>query len=518
LPDSTSNLARVAPSSRPHAETFTRSEIEDLKPTDVYDLLWHATGVMTTYQGRKLSYNLQIRGDSNYGIIIDNAYVPLATAGRILQTLPVAAIEQVDIIKDPTALTLGPLVNLDSASGALNSGFVVIRTHRPEKTEGQARTRVENFGTFAGYGYAGTAFIGDLTQPSAFVSAMTSYKRSDGPSGYNAWNNTETALLKAGVSAGVLQSEVMLFQDHARYGFERAKAGESTAALVAQQWSYSPIDTVLATSNTVFTWNAMHSTLLTFSFNTVSANNIQGSYTSSAVSTNYDRTYTFNTNLRHNIRFEDTLVQLGGQYMRNNSLTGQLFYAGYAHAEETTSGYANIEQKFFGDRLLLDVSARLDSHKIDQGIDLYNQGNGSGNGRAVYQYFYNRQLPLAKNYAAGGVFKVLPQLLATARYSHTEQGGLSNILSADGSQINPESQNKWEVGLEAPIATYLKAGANYFDTSVANDKTPTSYRTVNGYQTPLWSQSDTRRAGFELLASGNLLNNDWIGQTSYRAS
>ena len=519
--DSVANPSRVAPSSRPHTQTFTQQDIEALKPSNVYDLLSHATGVLTTYQGRKLSYNLQIRGDSNYGFILDGAYIPLSTAGRILQMLPIALIEQVDVVRDPSALTLGPLVNFDSASGALNSGFIVIRTHRPEKTEATVRASVESYGTFTTSGYAGTTFVGGLDQPNAYVGGLTSHMQTNGPSSYNMWANSTAGLLKGGISAGVLQTDWTIFQDRARYGFERAKAGQSTSTLVAQKWSYSPIDTTLLTSNSLFNWNAVNSTLLSFSYNTVSANNIQASYANNAVSANYDRTYTIDTNLRHNIKLDQTLIQIGGEYVSFYTPTGQVFYSGYANREETFSAYVNAEQKFLADRLKIDASARLDDHRILQGIDLYNAGNGSGSGgKTNLQYFYNRTLPLAKNYAAGASFLIVPQLLATARASHTEQGELTNIVSESGAPLDPETQNKWEIGLEAPISPFMTLAFNFFDTRIDNDKTATSYKVFpnNNYPTPLWSQSNTHRQGFELIGRGTVATSDWFGQTGYRTS
>ncbi len=544
-PNNTANFARVAPSSRPHTETFTRADIEAIQPSDVYDLLSHATGVVPTSQGRKLGYNLMIRGDSNYGFIIDGAYVPIATAGRILQTLPVSAIEQIDIVRDSTALMLGPLVDFDSASGALNSGFIVIRTHRPAKTEAELRGAVESYGTLTASGYAGTAYAGGLNTPSAYVSGLMSQKRTDGPSGYNAWSNSTTGLLKGGISAGALETNWEVFQDHARYGFERAESGQSTSSLVNQRWSYAPIDTTLITSNSLFSWNAYTSTLLTVSYNAVSAQNVQASYSTPTVSVNQDKTYTVSTNLRQNIQFGHTLLQVGGEYVGYNSPTGQMFYAGYANAQQTLSGYVHGEQKFLDNRLTLDASARFDDHEILQGIDLYNQGagagtttststagsgtgggTGKGTGKTTsstttttntYQYFYNRTLPLAKSFAGGAAWQVVPQLLATGRYSHTEQGGITNILSATGAQLDPESQDKWEIGLEAPLASSFKPGFNFFDIKIDNDKIPTSYQTINGYQTPLWSESNTERRGFELIGQG-LLATSALGQTNYRAS
>ena len=213
----------------------------------------------------------------------------------------------------------------------------------------------------------------------------------------------------------------------------------------------------------MFSWNAYTSTLLTFSYNVVSAQNIQASYSTPTVSVNEDKTYTFSTNLRQNIQFDHTLLQVGGEFVGYNSPTGQLFYAGYANSQQTISGYVHGEQKLFEDRFTLDASARLDDHEILQGIDLYNQGNGnststagsgagsgsgstgSGSGKAkaatatTYQYFYDRTLPLAKSFSAGAAWKALPQLLVTGRYSHTEQGGVTNILSATGQPLDPES-------------------------------------------------------------------------------
>jgi len=554
-PNNVANFARVAPSSRPHTETFTRQDIEELKPSNVFDLLQHAVGVVVTFQGRKKGYDLMIRGDSNYAYIIDGAYVPVATASRLLQTLPVSAIEQIDVVRDSTALTLGPLVTFDSASGALNSGFIVIRTRQSNKTEAELRGAVESYGTFTASGYAGTAFAGGGNMPKSYFSGLVSQRRTDGPAGYNAWGNATTAMVKAGVTTGILETNFELFQDHTRYGFQQAQPGQNTSALVAQRWSYAPIDSTLLTSNSKLTWDEHSSTLLILSYNSVSAQNVQGSNSSTAVTLVPDQTYTISANVRHNLQFDHTLLQFGGEYVNFNSPTGQMFYAGYAHSEQTFSGYIHGEQGLFEDRVILDASARFDNHDIIQGIDLYNQGNGSGgstgsgsgsgagsgtgggsgsgsgsgSGKSstttaatstttttTYQYFYNRSLPLAKNFAGGATFKLIPQLVATARYSHTEQGGITGIISATGQQLDPETQNKWEVGLEAPLWAFFRPGFNVFDTKIDNDKTPTSYTTVNGYQTALWSQTNTERRGFELIGNGQLTSA--YGLTSYRAS
>ncbi|PPQ35248.1 hypothetical protein CH337_20670 [Rhodoblastus acidophilus] len=519
-PDSPANISRVAPSSRPHVETFTKQDIEALHPSDPFDLLKHATGVVVTFQGRKLPYNLLIRGDSNFGFIIDGAYVTSAAAGRMLQTLPIQAIEQMKIVRDPTALTLGPLVDFGSPSGALNSGFIVINTHNPAKTEGEFYSAGESFGTFRGGLYGGTTFALGDNGVKGFASGYVNGRRSDGPTDWNASSHDVSALLKGGIETGVAQSQFTFFYDSDNFDFQRATAGQNSASLVAQRWSYAPIDTTLITSQTTFTWDPHNTTVLIGAYQGAKASNVQASYANATVTTTPDASDTAQVHLRHSFNYWDTLAQLGLQYVWWNTPTGELFYSGYARREETLSGYANIERKFFDDRLDLDASIRFDDHTIDKGIDLYNQGAGSGGGginAAKYKYFYDRTLPLATNYAFGAAYKILPQLVSGLRYSHTEQGGLTNVLSATGKPLSGESQNKFEASLAAPVQDWLRPTATYFYTHIGNDKTPTSYKAVNGYQTALWTQSDTLRQGFELAGEGDLP--PWaLGALSYRSS
>jgi len=664
-PDSVTNFARVSPSSRPHVETFTRDDIEELKPTNVYDLLSHGTGLLPTYQGRKLSFTVNMRGDSNYGFIIDGAYVPMQTAGRLLQVMPVTEIEQVDVVRDSTALMLGPLVNVNSPSGALNSGFIVIRTHSPAKNEAEVRAAVESYGTVASNVYGGSVFTGGLNSPSGYIAGLISQKRSDGPAGYNMWSNSQSAFLKFGLTVGILETNLSVFGDNARYGFERARPDQVTANYADQRWSYAPINSTLITSDSTFHWNGNNSTLFNASYNLVNAQNIQGSYSSNSIGSNQDRVYSLNANLRHSFQYKDTLIQAGSEFLYYYTPTGQLAHAGYVDKEKSISAYVNAEQKLFEGRLTLDASARVDDHTIIKSVDIYNRGSGptatqapteetitttvtepvtttvvndtttvvtpistttstvtrpasgpgSGTGTgggqgggnpaqfytyttttvttynistttngvttnsvspavtttttvtaptsrvnpanpvtttttvttggtapvsattqttsstttnvtttttsttaATYQYFYNRRLPLAKSYSGGAAFRLLPQLLMTGRFSHTEQGGLANVISASGEPLNPESQNKWEIGLVAPIAPWLKTVFNLFDIRIDNNKVPVSYTPINGITTPLWAETDTHRRGFELIGEGVLMNSEDFGQTSYKAS
>jgi hypothetical protein len=513
--DNTANAYRVAPSSRQHTQTFTRKDVEDLHPANVFDLLSHATGVLATYQGRKFPFNLSIRGDTNFGFIIDGAYVPAFIAGRILQSLPVQSIEQVDVVRDAAALTLGPLVDFSSASGALNSGFVVIRTRTPQKTEAEARATVETYGGAKASVFAGSTFDRDGWK--GYVAGLGSYQTTDGPDGYNMWAENKTGFGKVGVGFGGFFTETMIYKDHSRWGFERANPAESAASLVNQKWSYDPIDTTLVTSNSRMAWNANNTTLLTMSVHEVAQSNILAAFNSPTVTVNDERDSMQTLNLRHSLQFNGTLLQAGTQYVHWHTPTGELFYTGYEREEETLSGYANAEQKFFGDRLTLDGSARVDDHTIITGIDLFGQG---GPGGSKYPYYHDRELPLAVSYSTGASVLVIPQLLATGRYSHTEQGGVAGVVPASGQTLDPEEQEKYEVGLEGRVSKYFTPTLTYFDTTVANDKTPIKYvlDPVTKYAIAQWGESDTHRNGFELAVKGAYSGENWLGKLSYSAA
>lgn len=516
--DSLTNPARVAPSSRPFVETISREDIDAINPADTFGLLSHAAGVVTTFQGRKVPNGLLIRGDNNYGFIVDGAYIGSTTANRIMNELPVFAIEQVDVVRDPTALMLGPQANLWTASGALNSGFVVIRTRTPDKTGGEVGMGGASYGTISNELYGGQVFSIGKDGGKANLAGYFHGASTDGPTGLNAGSSSGAALLKGGVSNfNGFATEFTLFQDIGQQDFQNATAGKNTTALVNQRWSYTPIDTTLIASQSSMVWDAHNTTLLLGSYNYVYANNLQATTTSTTVNNVPDHEETAQVQLRHSFYYYETLLQLGGQFVSWYTPTGQMGFAGYARNEQISSGYANLERKFLNDRLSLDASLRYDEHVIIQGVNIYSSnsgtapgtGNGGGGGGgsgsgAKYQYFNNRAMPVAQNYAFGAAYQILPRLVSSLRYGHTEQQGLDYLLSSSGLPLGPESQNKFEASLAAPIASWFKPTVNYFYTYIQNDKLPQSYVSINGYQTPVWTQANTTRQGVEVLLDSQL--------------
>ena len=81
--DSITNPYRIEASARFGTEVLTRKDIQDLKPSDVYDLLDKAVGIDVSYQGRKHPFFIRTRGGGSFTSIIDGAVLPPST-DRIL--------------------------------------------------------------------------------------------------------------------------------------------------------------------------------------------------------------------------------------------------------------------------------------------------------------------------------------------------------------------------------------------------------------------------------------------------
>ena len=263
--DSVSNPFRVAPSSRSSVQVMTSEDIAAFNPRDVFDLLSHAVGVFPMYQGRKVPVHLQIRGDTNFAYIIDGAYVERDTGSRILSNLPVSVIEQVDVVRDATALTLGPMVNFTSPSGAPNDGFIVIRTKRPTHNEVQLKGVAENLGTL------GVEVSGAVASEENYVSGALRSFSTDGPSGEHSARDNTTGIVKGGFVRDNVAFDLMAYHDSGKFEFQRADTGISTAALVDMKWGFDPIETTLLVANGRVSWNAEQTSLLSFYQNELKA-------------------------------------------------------------------------------------------------------------------------------------------------------------------------------------------------------------------------------------------------------
>jgi outer membrane cobalamin receptor len=129
-------------------------------------------------------------------------------------------------------------------------------------------------------------------------------------------------------------------------------------------------------------------------------------------------------------------------------------------------------------------------------------------------------LPAAKFLSLGGAYSFTENWRVNARYGHNQQPNNSSMLGYGGVLLSGEKANKWELGLQGTVNKVFNPEINYFYREVQNEKSIYGYSSstatcvvgsgvtvvTNGASstnyTPCFTQADTTRSGFELVASG----------------
>ena len=490
--DSALNPYRVAPSSRLSVQTFSSADIEAIKPTDIFDLLNHAVGVLTLYQGRKIPYSVRIRGDLNFAYIIDGVYLPSESGARILQNIPVAAIEQVDIVRDATALTLAPMVDFGRPSGAPNDGYIVIRTKRPLTAEATLTAQRESYDTTAGSVYAGAA------SDTAYLSGFASHYQTDGRPGENMAKTSDSGMARAGYLGTALRTELSVFSDRTTQQIQAADPLQST--LGGQRWQIDPATTTFIALNSSYRWLDVNVTDLVLSRYRLKATMIDGSILPGVEANIFpNREYIDNIDVKHTLRIADTFIRLGGQWMHWDTPTGASYYEGYPRDERIIGYFATAEQGFFARKLIADLAVRQDQRHIIEGVDHY----------YAYQVLFqlpeisDRTLPPDRFVSFGLAYSPVPEIRFTGRVYGARQGGVDAVPAVDNKVLHAETQNKYEFGAAYIGWDIFRPAITFFRTHIDNAKYPAlDVRSSTGVTTSLWDETTVDRDGFELQAKG----------------
>ncbi len=367
-PDSITNLYRVEKTARCGTEVFTEEDIANLKPNDVYDLLDKAIGISLTYQGRRSPFFIDQRGGGSFTYIIDGAVLP-PSVSRILYKFPLSAIEQLQIVRGSTSLTLGPAIPIGASSSgsALNTGYIIIRTRQPKKTEAILSAAAEK--SEGGHPWATNESL-YLGTRFPLTSAVDGYlgvlgAKMDRPS-KDSWfdgRDSTGGMASAGVRLGKFNINLLGYYNEGRLEMQRGIAEDDTLSSV--KWYYDPLRTSILSTDMALQWTPNQVSLL----NLFSTNFDQIEHNKSFTSTtSSERDYeeeTWGGGFRHNARFGNTLIQLGGQYSNSTGFGGNLS-KGYNKYDTTVWGWsASLEQSFFDGRLVFDGGYREDTKHID---------------------------------------------------------------------------------------------------------------------------------------------------------
>ena len=498
-PDSVTNLYRSETTGRFGTEVFTRTEIDAYAPKDLFDLLDKAAGMNLTYQGRRNPYSIQERSGGNLTYILDGAILP-PSVGKILHKIPMTIIEEVQIIRGSTSLSVAPSISIgasNSGSG-LNTGFVIIRTRQPKKTEGLLSgyiEKAESQPTANGQSlYLGTRLGSSVSGVEGYIGGVLS--RYDRPSN-DAWfdgSDAESGMINGGISAGPFSLNVMGYKDSGRQEMQRGVKLDGT--LDNAKWYYDPLKTTVFSGDMSMQWNENHTTLFSLFKTRYEQFEHNENFATTAVSNRQYEEETRGYSLRHNARFANTLLMLGGQITNSTGFGANLFNP-YNHYDTTVKGFsASVEQKLFGGDVTLDAGYRYDTKHIDVSSVSAAQ-NGVQN---------DVDMAPADIIALGAKWQITDAYTLSGRYYNGDQGTSCDfdIRTQSGSPLNAEKQTRLEFALEAAPVRYFRPTVTWFDVHIENLKTATNTTyTVNGEEYYYYTQSDAHRRGLELSLKGD---------------
>lgn len=506
-PSSITNMYRIEKSAQSGTEVFSREDIANFQPSDIYDLLDKATGMNVTYQGRKSPFFISERGGGSFTYIIDGAVLP-PSVNRILYKIPISAIEEMQIVKGSTSLSLGPAIPIgasNSGSG-LNTGFIIIRTKQPEKTQAVLSGSVEKSvgghpASTAESLYAGTR-LGDTGKTNGYVGILGA--KIDRPS-LDSWfdgRGGEGGMINGGITMGKFNINLLAYQDSGYLEMQRGI--DVNGALSAVKWYYDPLKVKIFSTDMAMNWTPNQTTLLNLFQTKYKQHEINESFTSATSSFRDYSEDSEGIGLRHNARFGDTLLQAGGQISDSTGF-GPNLSSNYNRYDTSVTGWsASVEQKLLDGNIIFDGGYREDTKHID---------NSS---TSTVRDTTNNNVDMAPSraFVLGTHWQINKFFAFDSRYFRGKQGttGDFDMRLVGNATPHPEKQDRIEFVVAANFASFFQPAVTWFSIETENQKSAgsTTY-TIDGMTYYYYTESDELRKGLEFMAQGNILKN-----TSYK--
>ncbi len=512
-PKSITNPFRVESSAGFGTEVFTQKEIEAYAPKDLFDLLNKAAGMNLTYQGRRSPFSLDQRGGGQMTYILDGAILP-SSFGRILQKIPLSDIEEIQIVRGATSLALGPTRTPGQwgTTSGVNTGFVVIRTKHPQKTEGVVSAYTEKSGSLpfaTGENlYVGSRFGSAASSMSGYLAGgVAAYDRSSNDTWFDGQNG-QSGMINAGATVGKLSVAVTGYADTGRLEMQRGVT--YTGALAPDKWYYDPLTTSVLSSTATMAWSHNQVTILSLFKTRYEQDEHNESFANATVSLRHYIEESSGYSLRHNAQFGNTFVQLGGQINNSNGFGPNLSNP-YNNFDTTVHGWSgSVEQKLFDGALTLDGGYRRDLTHSDVSSTVAAQPLAN----------HDVALAPAQVFALGARWKIHEMLALNARYFHGDEGTPSDFTmkTKTGAPLHAEKQERVELALEAAPASYFKPTLTWFDYTIDNQKSvllgannALQFYTVNGETYYWYTEANVLRRGIELAVKGDVLQSTSYG-------
>jgi iron complex outermembrane receptor protein len=506
----------VTESSKLQTEVITREDIEALHPQNVWDVFDQVPGMEVTYQGRQHIDFGSVRGTGSYGVILDGVYLPQTS--RLLATLPVDAIESMTIVRDATALTLGPFTNFGSGTGSSNQGFVIIKTKRALKLEGGLVTSYGSFHTEKAHVYQG-AKIGNFDYRLAGT-----HDSSLGKTGWYNGSRNNSLLFRGGYTGSTFNGDVLFYTSRGMREFQRGEILKPTTrtrrvggrtvtyldwskvgTLDNSKWKIDPMVSDMIAVNLSKSWSDTQTTTFSYAYNSLLVTSVQDSFVPGSKVTERDQnSRSQSAGLRHVINSHGNILKLGGQYLEYVSPDGIAPNFGKRFDEAMYSLYVQDEYHMLNDRLTIDGGIRMDKKHYD---------NSPVTGEPIDEWAKETY-----TYAVGASYKLNRLITLTGRYAYSENSLASYQTSPDGGSLPPERRSRYEAGILANIHPSFNPWLTlyYYDTKNQKVSTtgvdPTTGELVPSYIDPFTGDeinfvttSDVRTKGFEFGVSGQIL-------------
>ncbi|NLD39067.1 MAG: TonB-dependent receptor plug domain-containing protein [Desulfatiglans sp.] len=502
-PSSITNIYRIEKSAQFGTEVFTEEDIKNLQPSNFFDLVENAVGINVTYQGRKQPFFVSQRGGGNFTYIIDGAVLP-SSINRILYKFPVSAIEEMQVVRGSTSLSLGPSIPIGSSNSGsgINTGYIIIRTKQPKKTEAILSGSIEKS-------------VGD--QPTATSESLYLGTRHEWESGVNLYGGvfgaasdrpsktlwfdgrkSKGGMVNMGLNIGKFNINTMAYKDSGDFEMQRGVTFDGT--IDNAKWYYDPLKSEVFSTDMGVQWTPNQTTIINLFQTKFEQLEHNGSFINSTMrESTYDEE-TKGMGIRHNAIFGNTLFQAGGQISKSNGVSAGSKWSSY---DTRVTGFStSLEQKFYDGNLTLDAGYRQDKKHIDE--------SGSED--------VNEDLDMApsKVYALGAFWKITDTYTMNGRYYKGKQGTVGDFdmrLEGDATP-HPENQERIELSVSAEYASYFRPSLTWYDIDIKNKKSSTSNTyDLNGSTYYYYSESDELRRGLEVMIQGTVLKN-----TTYKAS
>ncbi len=459
-----------------------------------------------------------MRGTGNFGFILDGVYV--LSPDRVIATLPVDAIESITIVRDATALALGPLTYFGQTTGAANQGYIVIKTKRAsKKVEGGLVASYGSFHTEREHLYQG-AKVGDFD----YRIAATNDSSLGKSNWYNGYRN-DSLLFRGGYDGPFLQGDVLYYTGNGMREFERGTIEIPTSTTVhgvttynwskvgtldTSKWKLDPIQPNMLAVNLKKPWTDSQTTALSYGYEGLVTSSMTTSFPNQTpISVSDQDTRGQNLNLSHVINTGTNTFKAGGQYLESVCPTGLAGSNATRTDESMYSLFALDQYRLFNGRMTVDGAIRMDKKH-------YNNDPVTG----VPAHEWTKPV---NTFALGSSYRLTPMFLLTGRYAYVENDPaafyVNQATPTTRSFLPAEKDSRYEGGILANVHPAFNPSLTVFYYDVRNQVAATSKAYIDpttgteiDYVT---SVANMRTKGEEFKVTGQPLKSLAWGSLSY---